>query len=202
MFIISSGYRGFWYIFITNKHLPLSQSILDNAALCSCMGVRERKRWEIYYLNLKPINPFCWSELGEWGNTERQLNTRKIFMKSQKIKVGGLSILVKNTGGRTFVLRSATSLLLPVTHSGEGPFTSIFISLFSTQRSTCICGCHEDVSSSHTCVEMYQRALHTQSCSLHPGTFHEPAGVIPLWVLTLRHPGRIYFSGARSLCRL
>lgn len=45
VFIISSGYRGFWYVFITSKHLPLSQCIPDNAALCSHIGVRERKWW-------------------------------------------------------------------------------------------------------------------------------------------------------------
>lgn len=67
MLIISSGYRGFWYVFITNKHLPLSQCIPDNAALCSHIGVRERKWWEIHYLNLKWINSFYLSKLGEWG---------------------------------------------------------------------------------------------------------------------------------------
>lgn len=201
MFIISSGYRGFWCIFITNKHLPLGQCIPDNSALCLCVGVRERKLWEIHYLNLKRINPFFLSKLGEWGNTEKQLNTWKMFIKSQKIKVGGLSTLVKNRDGRTFVLRCARSLLLWVKQSGEGPFTPIFISLISTE--VCLhMRMHKDVSSSHTCVEMNQRALHTWSCSLHPGTFHERAGVIHLWVLTLRHPGRICFLGARSLCCL
>ena len=112
--------ENFWYIFITNKHLPLGQCIPDNAALCSCMGARERKWWEIQYLNPKWTNTFCLSELGELGNTERKLNTWKMFIKSQKIKVGGLSTLVKNTDGRMCVLRCARSLLLPVKQRGEG----------------------------------------------------------------------------------
>lgn len=161
MFIISSGYRRFWCIFITNKHLPLSQCIPDNAALCLCMGVRERKWWETNYLNLKWINPFCLSELGEWGNTERQLNTWKIFIKSQKIKVGGLSTLVKNTDGTTFVLRCARSLLQLVEQWG-GAFYIIFCFLVFNTEVCLHMWMYKDVYSSHTCVEMNQRALHAE----------------------------------------
>lgn len=198
MFIISSGYRRFWCIFITNKHLPLSQCIPDNADLCLCMGVRERKWWETNYLNLKWINPFCLSKLGEWGNTERQLNTWKIFIKSQKIKVGGLSTLVKNTDGTTFVLRCDRSLLLPVEQWG-GAFYIIFCFLVFNTEVCLHMWMYKDVYSSHTCVEMNQRALHGQSCSLHPDSLQEQAGVIHLWVLTLRHPGRTCFSEAEPV---
>lgn len=52
----------------------------------------------------------------------------------------------------------------------------------------------------HIRVEMSQRALHTQSWSLHLGTFHERAAVIHLQVLTLRHPGMTCILGAQSLC--